>query len=217
MKKERMLRIDAVWVVNLARRTDRWTEFCSRFPYRMDLVTRVEAIDGHALTPPYPPKVSGLSPGEIGCIMSHVDVWKRILESESEDNTHLVFEDDAHFDRDFCSKWETIYAPSLPPADTFDIAYIGGRSYPHHRESISKAGSWYVTSEDRTTHAYIITRRGARHLLRLYESQKVMHRPLDHMLMDWSRNGKLTSPALCSAELICWSPLDYKSDIQRRR
>jgi len=44
------------------------------------------------------PQRAAMRPGEIGCLASHIAVWRRIVESG---RTTLILEDDVHFARDF--------------------------------------------------------------------------------------------------------------------
>ena len=89
-----------VYVINLARSTDRWEHVrrqldCIGWPY-----TRFEAVDGDRLAPeqvnrhrrPFPRSATGLSPREVGCYMSHLALWERI--ADGDDAGAFVFEDD---------------------------------------------------------------------------------------------------------------------------
>jgi GR25 family glycosyltransferase involved in LPS biosynthesis len=44
-----------------------------------------------------PPMIKQLSPGEVGCAMSHVRLWRKLAESENPEAIMLILEDDAQF------------------------------------------------------------------------------------------------------------------------
>jgi GR25 family glycosyltransferase involved in LPS biosynthesis len=44
-----------------------------------------------------PPMTKQLSPGEVGCTMSHISLWRKLAECENPEATMLILEDDAQF------------------------------------------------------------------------------------------------------------------------
>ena len=44
-----------------------------------------------------PPMTKLLSPGEVGCTMSHILLWRKLAECENPEATMLILEDDAQF------------------------------------------------------------------------------------------------------------------------
>lgn len=58
----------------------------------------VDAVEGSALDRVPYPMANGLSNGEVGCYLSHVEVWQRL--SESQHDAALVLEDDVLFTGD---------------------------------------------------------------------------------------------------------------------
>jgi GR25 family glycosyltransferase involved in LPS biosynthesis len=44
-----------------------------------------------------PPMTKQLSPGEVGCTMSHIRLWRKLAECENPEATMLILEDDAQF------------------------------------------------------------------------------------------------------------------------
>ena len=71
---------------------------------------------------------------------------------------------------------------------------------------------YYTKSEDRTTHSYILTKKGANKLLNIFNENKFIENPIDHWLME--KMIYLNSYTILP--LLCWSPFDYKSDIKRK-
>lgn len=101
--------------------------------------------------------------GEIGCHLSHYNLWRRIADEKIE--TALVLEDDAVWDGDFFDvasrlpnvgwEWEVILlsAGDSRPVDRVLCDIGGGRRLARHRRR-----AW-------TTAAYVIRRSGAEKLL----------------------------------------------------
>ncbi|MDR0661895.1 MAG: glycosyltransferase family 25 protein [Holosporales bacterium] len=97
----------AAYVINLDRRTDRWTVMAPRmaplgFPWE-----RISAVDGKLLTQENINKIVDqkafyalrgclMKRGEIGCALSHLKAWETFLRSPYA--YALIFEDDALFD-----------------------------------------------------------------------------------------------------------------------
>ena len=201
----------AAFVINLDRREDRFNNFVKRCPMR---TTRVSAVDGSNLK-----DGRGILPGELGCALSHMKVWTRVVD---EGLSHaMIFEDDSMFSTSFdCCVKETLRC--LP--HNFHLCYIGGRfDESFHCESVLFERvsdsllkydwnvAWNQDMHDRTTHAYIISRAGARLLLDAFPD---MHK---YAVDDWMlRTLKAeTAQVFSTSVLPCWSPRGGDTDIQR--
>jgi len=103
------------------------------------------------------------SPGQKGCTASHLLVWKNFLES-SEKPYLFVAEDDMlpHFNfmQLFPMYWEKT------PKD-FDIVMVGNQLESKNRED------FILKKRTACTHAYIISRKGAIKLLKLYKKSSL--------------------------------------------
>jgi GR25 family glycosyltransferase involved in LPS biosynthesis len=200
------------FVINLDRREDRYNTFLSACPIP---TTRVSAVDGASLE-----DGRGLHTGELGCTLSHSKVWKRVVD---EGLSHaIVFEDDAMFDSTFenCVEETLRHLP-----DDFHMCYLGGRFEKGFRcdptlfEKTSDClfkydwtVEWNRSMHDRTTHAYIVSRAGARMLL---HALPYIH---EFAVDDWIlRTFKAVNANVFSSALLpCWSPRGGDSDIQRK-
>ncbi len=98
-------------------------------------------------------------PGEIGCMVSHIKVWERII-SEGLDRV-LVLEDD------FNPKGE-ISKLEEPTVD-FDVAYLGRYKIQKNAEEVAIDKTWVTPVASYCTHAYIVTLEGAKKLLNNYK------------------------------------------------
>jgi hypothetical protein len=97
-----------------------------------------------------------LSNGQIGCFLSHIKLYKHIIDNKIKIST--IFEDDVFFH----SKWNHL-APKYydnTPKD-FDIIFIGNQLTINNTVPLINHNSTFCT------HAYIITLNGARKLLNL--------------------------------------------------
>ncbi|KAG7277401.1 LOW QUALITY PROTEIN: hypothetical protein CRUP_033356 [Coryphaenoides rupestris] len=107
----------AVFLINLRRRSDRRERMLSTLHVLGVDVTVTEAVDGKALNSsqiqamgidmlpgykdPYSDRV--LTRGEIGCFLSHYNIWKQVATQELQEV--LVLEDDVRFEHRFCSSY----------------------------------------------------------------------------------------------------------------
>ncbi len=114
---------DHVFCINLKRREDRRAQAEAEFKKHGIEVEFIEAIDGKLLD--LPKMVSSdsltMSPGDIGCTLSHLNVVK--LAKERGYKKYFVTEDDIEFADDFNEKFEE-YFKQLP--SDWDIVYGGG-------------------------------------------------------------------------------------------
>ena len=241
--------VEKVFVINLARRPDRMWAFEQRFPYSGGAnITILDAADGYdpqllekknplaaelagryrALrSDDHRPGLPRLRLGEFGCLVSHVAVYKRMVD-EGIKNA-VVFEDDALFCPGFASKWSAmVRAMGLAaPAGPSGFLYIGGRFQEGHRMTVFRdagmgpslayhdfAGPWSGVQHDRTTHAYCLTLDVAEALYGYFLEGDGLCAPVDHSLLSFFRR-RATAP-LNAQPLLCHSPMNTDSDIQGR-
>lgn len=98
------LNVAKVFCINLDYCQDRWERMEARLQNvtpRMERFPAVSASDPRV----FQQKLAGntLSPGAIGCALSHLDVWKRIASSSKTDDLFLILEDDVFFQKDWIS------------------------------------------------------------------------------------------------------------------
>ena len=93
--------------INLDRRPDRWRKMVRAFSrHRIENVVRFPAFDGSIIDRP---QGSRLSPGEYGCLLSHLAVVKEYRGAPR----ILIFEDDCLLVPHFAQRF-ALYAPQLP-------------------------------------------------------------------------------------------------------
>lgn len=110
--------------------------------------------------------------GKQGCMLSHLNLWKHIIENNIKIAT--VFEDDVRFHKD----WEKL-APAyfkITPGE-FDLLYLGG-------QIDFMMDGHVIMSPTFCTHAYTITLDGAKKLYKLLTECPKGVRTIDCMLLD---------------------------------
>ena len=195
----------ATYIVNLDSRPDRFTQLQKEEPqlFRQLTPQRVSAINGRelALTETiyrlFERNEFGWKKGVMGCALSHLDLWKRIVQ-HGEDGYYLVLEDDVRFKKDWWSQ-QTEYVRAIP--EDAELVYLGGVLPPNRPALPSvlepKNPYWSEIKWNTLftphptpifhfcTYSYAIHRRGAIKLLRfLMESNKRFTVPVDHFLMN---------------------------------
>lgn len=153
---------DRVYVINLARRRDRWTRFMQRLPRDWPFKTpeRFNAIDGQ-LCPPPPWWKQGA--GAWGCYRSHLAILERCLNEAV--RSVLILEDDAVFCDGFSERVAEVLREL--PSD-WGMLYLGGqhlKTETHPPEKLT--AHVYRAYNINRTHAYAV--RGGEHMRVVYQ------------------------------------------------
>ena len=106
------------------------------------------------------------SVGQIGCWMSHVNIWKHIVENNIE--TCLILEDDITFGVHNPNETLNNYLKDLPV--DWNIFMLGFCNYNGYLKSLTK--NIIQPRLPACTHAYAITKESAKILLQLYHPMK---------------------------------------------
>jgi len=223
-KIEKATKTPWVKVINLKRRPDRKTKIEAQLSKNNIEYEIVEAVDGCDLTPSLTLKSLfrdndfGYRRGVIGCALSHIKLWKQLLEDKM--NSHyLIMEDDANLCPHFGEKIQMV--------DEFinhELLLLGYLMHSEQRMKVSdiydKPGNPTIHPFNKSlciggTHCYSITKMGAYKLLD-YISKNGIQNGIDYLMFqraDVTINE--TRPHLAFAE---WSengePID--TDIQNR-
>jgi len=186
------------FVVNLDRCTERWESSYKRIQEAgFTNISRWKGIDaqkdnlreswanvlGTSDTPRFSSYHKELIkyPGTQGCLLSHMLLWKHIIENKIE--KCIVFEDDVLFHSD----WKTLgpmYYNATP--EKFHILYLGSQ-----REA---KGTGRIVDQVPVfcTHAYMITLEGAHCLTNALIHHPLGFYPIDCMLIDYMKNALKT-------------------------
>lgn len=186
-----------IFMINMAEREER-KERAIRELDRNDLrVTFIEAVDGRHLDLDDlynrgiiedDPMDKPLRRGQIGCYLSHLKCWDKILETGKEYG--LVLEDDAYFKRNFRKKFNDVFN-ELKYHD-WDIINLGRRCDPYWFNgadctdgdfiySMGGVHAFYPRILGYGAHAYVIKRSTIEKLLKI--TYPIM-RPIDVVIPD---------------------------------
>lgn len=146
-------------VINLAHRGDRWKSFVEHAGDKGIPYTRFDAVA------PSGADMKGWahSKGLKGCNLSHKTLWEQFLDSDEQ--ILGVLEDDARFVK--------LWRGDLP--DDFDILYLGCNATTFKNYNNGSYKQWKIARRVLTTHAYIMSRKGA---------EKALKSPIDKEAVD---------------------------------
>lgn len=211
------------FVINLDRRQDRYIEFLNRIPFESSYCHRFSAIDGKNLNFSFKE-----NPYVIGCHLSHKKILQMVINDKTilDEDFVIIFEDDAFFSDNFMKDIENIKL-SKDIIDLNSIVYIGGRfTESFVPSSIEKwtflKNNIYLKCEnhikilsidyDRTTNVIILSKFACKQIIEKTKNIKTSV-PIDSLY----NNIQKYIPEMKLYDLfphICYSPIDYKTDIQ---
>ncbi|XP_050542373.1 glycosyltransferase 25 family member [Daktulosphaira vitifoliae] len=185
--------LDKIYIINLARRTERYKRMLYCMTELGLSATFIEATDGKAikdidldlmgvkLLPGYkdPYYKRPITKGEIGCFMSHYRLWAMIT-AEGLDEV-LILEDDIRFEPYFRFKLQAILEELRRLGIPWDLVYIGRKPLEDSNE-VPVENSKYLIYPGYSywTLGYLISGRGAKKLLDADPLKKLL--PVDEFL-----------------------------------
>ncbi|XP_070700955.1 procollagen galactosyltransferase 2-like [Pempheris klunzingeri] len=185
---------DEIFLINLRRRSDRRERMLSTLNVLGINTTLTEAVDGTALNSsqlqamgidmlpgykdPYSDRV--LTRGEIGCFLSHYNIWKQVVQEELQQV--LLLEDDVRFEPSFSSRLVSIMENVHRVGLEWDLIYVGRK-----RLQVKEAERW-VKGVSNLVHpdysywtlGYVLSLNGAKKLLQAKPLNKML--PVDEFL-----------------------------------
>ena len=181
------------YVINLKQRTDRWKTFSEQRAIKKIMKSypfeRFDAIAGSTIDIPNDNRISMRTrrnikessrrdhedlntAGGIGCYLSHVEVWKKIVMNQEEYG--IVFEDDTKLPDDFLavlksSMKDLNLLPEMPDVWTFSYGWdffykTKGKELPQNITE-NHRGPWIYNTCPGGLNGYLLTREGAKKLL----------------------------------------------------
>lgn len=173
-------------VVNLDRRPDRWEEFRSQVPPELSY-ERFPAVDGSVIDMTdklkhlFRNNDFGFRQGVVGCALSHLELWKRLVNSGQE--MCLILEDDVEFAPSFALKLEEILKTAPPFWDLLFLGHHLQKQFITDHRDPEKLPTWenmldYSVPQRKSwvgTFAYLVSREGAQKLIEFVETQGIQH------------------------------------------
>lgn len=131
---------------------------------------------------------ANLSSGSIGCAISHMSVWERILNDDSS-NLYLIFEDDIVLSNDFSTKLINLLA-ELPI--NFDLIYLGGfNNRARDIQYFVNNNMFRSYNPRRGMYGYIINSKSAKKLIDFVKPIDLLSGGIDTIVGKLTRNNKL--------------------------
>ncbi|KAG8700028.1 hypothetical protein FRC09_006216 [Ceratobasidium sp. 395] len=129
-------------------------------------------MGGFNITMPTP-----ISLGAVSCWYSHYQVMREI--ADGPDDTVIVLEDDVDMEFDLEKRLRDMW-PALPK--DWDIVMLGHcQSHEWGKPKLKRAPALHRSTHTMCTHAYAISKRGARKMVRFLRSEHFAYsRPIDH-------------------------------------
>ncbi len=127
----------------------------------------IEAVNGSAMTEEerreavFKPAQNPLTPGEIGCALSHRKVYEKILEENLD--IAMILEDDVIFDRDIHRFMNA--AAMADPCDPEIFLVTDVKTYIKSRKRVLSGLAFHPALNGNGAYTYIITRQAAANLL----------------------------------------------------
>lgn len=162
-------------------------EFCEKFKFEAILGGHVDASRYNITYP------RGLNGGELGCYLSHLEIYK-MIDANNWGKT-LILEDDAVFTPHFHTYFKLHY-DALP--EDFDMWFLGRGNYDYQnlkksQKELEFFGTQYEVTEglwaskrNWLTHAYVVNGKAAKYL---YENAiKDLYLTIDGVLADLQEN-----------------------------
>lgn len=140
---------EKIYCINLEKRSDRWKLSQEQFLTHNIQVERYNAVDGTNHE-----RIGRMSHGEIGCLLSHLNILKECKEKNI--SNVLIFEDDVEFDQNF----NELFFEYVKEVPEWDILYFGATHalcYPYmDRPPIKVTDHVYKVYNAHATHAYAV-------------------------------------------------------------
>ncbi|KAJ8254064.1 hypothetical protein COCON_G00206760 [Conger conger] len=224
---------DEVFMINLQRRTDR-RERMLRTLYEQEIACKViPAVDGNAMNvsqvnamgihmlPGYSDPYHGrpLTKGELGCFLSHYNIWKEIVERGLK--ASLVIEDDLRFEVFFKRRLQNLMKELQSEGLDWDLIYIGRKrmQVDHPEKSVPNIHNLVVADYSYWTLGYMMSLQGAKKLLKVEPLKKML--PVDeflpimfdkHPVSDYMDQFETRDLKAFSAEPLLVYPTHYTGD-----
>ncbi|KAG5279233.1 hypothetical protein AALO_G00075540 [Alosa alosa] len=227
------LGFDEVFMINLQRRADRRERMLRALREQEIDCKVIAAVDGKAMNvsevhdmgihmlPGYNDPYHGrpLTKGELGCFLSHYNIWKEIVERGL--RTSLVIEDDLRFEVFFKRRLQNLMMEIESEGLDWDLIYIGRKrmQVDHREKAVPNVHNLVEADYSYWTLGYMMSLQGAKKLLKAEPLKKML--PVDeflpvmfnkHPVKDYMEHFKPRNLKAFSAEPLLVFPTHYTGD-----
>ncbi|KAK2916706.1 hypothetical protein QQF64_025289 [Cirrhinus molitorella] len=194
VKRPDKMGFDEVFMINLKRRTDRRDRMLRALREQEIDCKIIAAVDGKAMNvseihdmgihmlPGYSDPYHGrpLTKGELGCFLSHYNIWKEIVDRGLK--TSLVLEDDLRFEIFFKRRLQNLMHEVENKELDWDLIYIGRKRMQVDRPEKAVPNIRNLVEADYSywTLGYMMSLQGAQKLLKAEPLSKML--PVDEFL-----------------------------------
>uniref|UniRef100_A0A8C2ILD8 procollagen galactosyltransferase n=1 Tax=Cyprinus carpio TaxID=7962 RepID=A0A8C2ILD8_CYPCA len=194
VKRPDKMDFDEVFMINLKRRADRRERMLRALREQEIDCKIIAAVDGKAMNvseihamgihmlPSYSDPYHGrpLTRGELGCFLSHYNIWKEIVDRGLK--TSLVLEDDLRFEIFFKRRLQNLMSEVESEGLDWDLIYIGRKRMQVDRPEKAVPNIRNLVEADYSywTLGYMMSLQGAKKLLKAEPLSKML--PVDEFL-----------------------------------
>lgn len=221
-----MIQSPQIYLINLAQESERLSHMTEKLSGLGLSFNRFDAVDGYNLNSEQElyycdAHRSQLGPGELGCLLSHIEIWRLI--AEGSDAFGLVIEDDVHFAPDFKAFLEQVIGQIDPHAieihrfETFGARVTLKRAECHR---VGHRRGYVLETNHGGAGAYLLNQPTARRLLKAvgffrFAVDTELFNPArrfesDIRIVQWV-------PAPCVQDMFYSHPMGYSSSIDSVR
>jgi GR25 family glycosyltransferase involved in LPS biosynthesis len=206
------------YCINLERREDRKELMQRQFSEQKIDVEFVKAVDGKLLEPSddlkelFRDNDFHYRRGVIGCALSHVNLWKRIIAMDSSEPV-CIFEDDALLVQNYSACLQNVLKKLPKDVDVLFLSYHRNHQNQQNQQQV-------ITPFDSEnyiggTYNYIITTKGAKKMLEVVNTNGIQN-AIDVFMKKQSNTIKIyeVTTFLCESEWVQTINSNVDSDIQ---
>ena len=114
--------VDKIYVINMDKDKGRMHNLDEKMRELKLDYQRITGVDGQKVYPEYKKKTK-LRPGQIGCLLSHLNILNDAIKNKYENI--LVLEDDILFHRNFHNEFKKKYNKLMKNEKNYDLIYLG--------------------------------------------------------------------------------------------
>ena len=144
--------------ISLESAQERWERMDTRFKYFNMEATRWNASTPNTLTDSF---LDYLNAGQRACAQSHINIWRHIVQNGL--YYSLIVEDDAKFDKRWKEKLSKI-DHLIHNGNNWEAIFLNAS------EPMNPQNTWIKIQEQYLTGAYILSYKGAKHLLEIFKN-----------------------------------------------